>query len=299
MATGDLVVTAMFSRILETISIRVKRGSPPNGIKRFSYVWVSEAQMKRQAKFGGIGDLHFHLVTNQRIDIRWLQATWASYFPWDRDNKNSVHVDPIPAGINSVPAYLSKYLGKGSARRIHSRRFSCSRDLSGLAPIHLNHLPDSLQPISQRIFQTPTGYESCIYYFNTADVLRRYARFMTDEKDFQGTRGGRNFTPSAIQSRRFTREVRQHQEQHAREVGVIRFPGSWVYPTRRNSDRLLMKPVVFTHIDGDLPQIPYRAPQTTSDKTTEKCGNYSPWIVKVLDTLPRVSVSPGSTGSGP
>lgn len=221
--TGDLAVTKIFSKMMEAIAVKVKRSARPNQVSKFSYVWCSEAQMERQAKFGGVGDLHFHLVTNQYIDIQWLQATWSAYFPDCQDHRNSVHLEPIPPGINSVPAYMAKYMGKGSCRRIYSRRYGCSRDLSALVPIRLNHLPDSLQAITQKIYTQANGYESVCYYFNTAEILARYGRFMSDEKDFNVTRGGRNFTPGAIASRKFVREIKENQRRHAAEVGLIDF----------------------------------------------------------------------------
>jgi hypothetical protein len=213
--TGDLAITKIFSKQLEAIARRYARRG-----KRFSYVWISEAQMKRQKKFGGIGDLHFHLVTNQRIEIKWLQAAWSGYFP-GAPSKNSVHIESLPAGINSVPAYLVKYLGKGAARRIFSRRFSCSRDLSRLAPIRITHIPDDLKAITEKIITTPSGYEVCLYFFNTQEILEQYGAYMIDEKDYQGTRSGAKFSKSEIESRRFTREIKQNQRRHAEQNGLL------------------------------------------------------------------------------
>lgn len=213
--TGDLAITQIFSKQLEAIARRYKRRG-----QRFSYVWISEAQMKRQKKFGGIGDLHFHLVTNQRIDIKWLQAAWSGYFQ-ETPSRNSVHVESLPSGINSIPAYLVKYLGKGAARRIFSRRFSCSRDLSRLAPIHVTHIPDDLKAITQKIVTTETGYEVCMYFFNTQEILEQYGAYMIDEKDYQVTRSGAKFSKSAIESRRFNREIKQNQRKYAEQVGLL------------------------------------------------------------------------------
>ncbi len=223
--TGDLQVTATFSKLLESVAVRIKREAPPNGRTKFSYVWVAEAQMARQEKFGGIGDLHFHLVTNAYIDIRWIQALWSSYFP-DPENRNSVHLEPIPTNVRSIPAYLCKYLGKGSNRQIFSRRFGCSRDLSALEPIHIQYLPAAIQPITQKIVTQPNGYESCLYYFNTAETLEIYSRYMIDEKNFKGTRQGQNFTPSAIASRAFKRERVQTAKAYRQKHGIIEFPGT-------------------------------------------------------------------------
>lgn len=218
--TGDLVVTATFSKLLEAVAARIKRSSRPNEEKKFSYVWIAEAQMKRQAKFGGIGDLHFHLVTNQRIDITWLQSTWSAYFSTP-ENRHSVHAEPIPRAINSIPAYLAKYLGKGSPRRIYSRRYSSSQDLSAFRPITLRTLPSDLQPIRTKILPQASGYEVTVSYFNTEAVLKRYGRIMREEHEFQVTRSGQNFTPSAINSRKFKREIVENQRRYAAKVGLI------------------------------------------------------------------------------
>lgn len=225
--TGDLAVTRIFSKMLHAIKARIERSSPPNGVRKFSYVWTSEAQMKRQEKFGGVGDLHFHLVTNSFIPIAWLQSTWASYFPGSEENRNAVHVEKIPLGIKSIPAYLVKYLGKGSPRQIFSRRFGSTRDLSALVPIQVKTLPASLQPITAKMFTRPDGYEVTSYCFDTSEILRLYSPYMVDEKAFQGTRAGRNFTQAAINSRKFKREVVQNQQRYAQEHGLI-WPGSLV-----------------------------------------------------------------------
>lgn len=218
--TGDLFVTATFSKMLEAIAARIRRGARPNETKKFSYAWVAEAQMQRQAKFGGIGDLHFHLVTNQRLDITWVQATWSAYFNTP-DNRHSVHADSIPRQINSIPAYLAKYMGKGSPRRIYSRRYSSSQDLSAFRPITLNALPSDLQPIRQRQIAQATGYEVWVSYFNTEAVLQRYGRVMRQEHEFSAVRQGAKFSPAAIASRKFNREIKERQRRYASEVGLL------------------------------------------------------------------------------
>lgn len=203
---------------LEAIARQCKRRNKG----KFSYVWISEAQMKRQKKYGGIGDIHWHLLTNQRIDIKWLQSCWNGYFP-GTTSKNSVDVQLIPKMVDSIPAYLCKYLGKGSQRRIFSRRFNCSRDLSRMVPIHVSTLPGDLQPITATFVTTPTGHEVAQYYFNTGDVLELYGAYMIDEKDYKVTRGGAKFTAGEIEARRFRREIKENQRRYAEEVGLLPF----------------------------------------------------------------------------
>lgn len=212
--TGDLAVTAKFSMLLENISVNVKRNSG----EKFSYVWVSEAQMKRQKKFGGIGDIHYHLVTDAYVDIRWLQAAWSNH---TGHSKNSVDVQSIPKNVRSIPAYLVKYLGKGSQRFIYSRRFSCSRDLSSMVPVHMRFLPTDLVPISEKIITQPNGYETCLRYYNTSEIIERFGKVMHLEKDFKTKQSDRNFTASAIEGRKFKRDRVQRQQQYEQEQGLI------------------------------------------------------------------------------
>lgn len=187
--TGDLAITAKFSKLLEAISIRQKRSG-----QRFSYVWVSEAQMKRQKKFGGIGDLHFHLVTDAYIEIAWLQNAWGGHVG---ESNNSVDVQSIPKSVQSIPAYLVKYLGKGSQRYIYSRKFNCSRDLSAFVPIHIARLPD-VDLITEKIITQPSGYESCMRYYNTAECLELFGCYMLDQKRFNVTRTSKKLTDRLI-----------------------------------------------------------------------------------------------------
>jgi hypothetical protein len=219
--TGDLAVTSKFSQCLDAIRLHVKRKKKN---QRISYTWVAEIQMKRKAKYGGPGDLHFHLVTDQRLPVKWLRALWHGYFP-DCNNTSGGGVDikVIPTGVDSVPAYLAKYLGKGSDRRLFCRRFARSRDLSSLVPVHLSALPASLEPIRTTIVSQANGYETALYYFNTREILEEYGAAMMDEKKFQVTRGGREFTAAAIASRKFNREIKQNKKRYAETVGLLPF----------------------------------------------------------------------------
>lgn len=199
--TGDLAVTAKFSMLLESVAVRAKRAG-----QKFSYVWISEAQMKRQKKFGGIGDLHFHLVTDLFIDIAWIQNAWSNHVGF---SKTSVDVQLIPKHVKSIPAYLVKYLGKGSQRYIYSRRFSCTRDLSAFVPVQLRAPPPELEPETERIITQKNGYETCLYFYNTSDVLELYGSLMQDEKRFNVKRTDKNFTETAILDRAHTRTLKR------------------------------------------------------------------------------------------
>lgn len=204
--TGDIAVTAKFSKVLENISINVKRTRK----EKFSYVWVSEAQMKRQEKFGGVGDLHFHLLTDQYLPIEQIRGDWNRFLgtaslscvdldvikPWDKSGDM----------VRTLPNYLSKYMGKGSQRRIVSRRFGCSRDLSSFSPITFKRLPNDLTCEKETHFTTPKGFECSMYYFNTTEVLEQYGALMQAQTALNGRSNDPNFTADQIEWRGMKRK---------------------------------------------------------------------------------------------
>jgi hypothetical protein len=212
--TGDLAITRTFSKLLENVSVNIKRNNPETVNRqtgeitkaKFSYVWVSEAQMLRQKKFGGIGDIHFHLVTGSYVPIVWLTNHWSELL--QVESKNCVHVDHIPTSINSIPAYLAKYLGKGAQRSILSRRIGTTQDLSGFAPLKFNVLPVGTIEKEQH-FSTPSGYETSMYYFNTSQVLEIYGDLMQDEKRLKNTSSNKHFSNDQIAWRDVARKRKQ------------------------------------------------------------------------------------------
>lgn len=208
--TGDLEVGKMFSRTLEAWKRKEQRENPG---QRFSYVWVSEAQKKRQEKFGGCGDIHYHLVVNRKFKndfkgsngkfnftsnesfdrFQWIQENWCKQVGVYADN--AVHIDPIPDFANSIPAYMSKYMGKGQDRAIVSRRFQATQDLTRYATVKLNTLPDDITLINEKVITTPDGFDICTRYFNTREVLELYGHHMIDQSTHNTSRGnGRALT---------------------------------------------------------------------------------------------------------
>jgi len=223
--TGDLAIAKAFSRTLEAWKKRTQRESnATTGRKlsassemhnlsevsrtlrssnrttrndlRLSYVWVAEAQMKRLEKYGGVGDLHYHLIVNKKL--KHDNGNWADYdtFQWLQDNWNSqlgtsarncVDVKPIPERVNSIPSYLSKYLGKGHQRRIVSRSFQATQDLTMYAPIHLNAIPEA-SLVRETTFTNEQGFDINSKYFNTRDVLEQYASLMREAGSLRGVR---------------------------------------------------------------------------------------------------------------
>lgn len=210
--TGDIVIASKFSRLMEAYSLRVKRRGG-----RLSYVWVAEAQMERQEKFGGVGDIHYHVIVNQAIknnggrlinkpELEWLQNLWCEHIGVQA--RNCLDVQHIPDGINSVPAYFAKYFGKGSQRAIIGRQFGATRDLTKYKPISLQTLPEC-ELIKSYEYTTPSGYESIVRYYNTQEILETYADLMADESKFNSSRTDKNFTPDKIQERYIDRILRQ------------------------------------------------------------------------------------------
>jgi hypothetical protein len=219
--TGDLAVTRTFSKLLENVAVNIKRKYPETVDtetgevipgKKFSYVWIAEAQMQRQKKFGGAGDIHYHLVTNSYVPIVWLTDYWSTLL--QVNSKNCVHVESIPSTVSSIPSYLAKYLGKtthkgeNTQRKIVSRRIGASQDLTAYAPIKFNYLPEG-NIIREHHFATPTGYETSMYYFNTAGTLARYGQLMKDEKKLKNTSSNKHFSNDEIAWREVARKKRQ------------------------------------------------------------------------------------------
>jgi len=202
--TGDIVIGQCFSKTLEAWKVKEKRKG-----KALSYVWVAEAQMKRQEKFGGIGDIHYHLIVNRKLKnenntfsdrqtFNWLQENWCKQIKAEANN--CVHVDPVPDYANSIPAYLSKYLGKGNQRPILSRKFQATQDLTHFKPIKLHSFPEGLTMHSESVYTTPEGFDIVTRYFNTREVLEMYAHLMHDEFNFTGNQGnGKSLTRHAQQ----------------------------------------------------------------------------------------------------
>jgi hypothetical protein len=195
--TGDLAVTEKFSKLLENTAINIKRHRKG---EKFSYVWVSEAQTKRQEKFGGVGDLHFHLLTTNYVPIELIRAHWNDLL--GTNSKSCVDLDIIPKDVRTLPNYLAKYMGKGSQRRILSRRFSCTRDLSSFAPIKFRYLPPGMQPEKEVHFTTPSGYEVNTYYYNTYQTLDMWVDYMYEQKQTEhDDTNDPNFSESDISMR--------------------------------------------------------------------------------------------------
>lgn len=210
--TGDIAIGKAFSKTLEAWKQREKR----KGSGLFSYVWVAEAQQKRSEKFGGPGDLHFHLIVNRKfkndykgangkfnfVDTEkretfdWIQLNWCKQIK--AYSNNCVHVDPLPDFANSIPAYMSKYFGKGQCRPLVGRKFQATQDLSKFKPIQLTQFPEGITLIREKQYITPEGFEINTSYFNTREVLELYGGHMSDTLNQRPKQGnGKSLTDHA------------------------------------------------------------------------------------------------------
>ena len=178
--------------------------------------------MTRQKNYGGIGDIHFHLICNRefknsygqlndRQTLVWLQSLWCSHV--GANANNCLHIDPIPSQILSIPSYLVKYFNKGSQRPILSRQYSCSQELSAFKPITLNNLPN-LDLISKHDYVTPSGFESTLYYFNTNETLDLYGVDMLDQGYQNNSPIDKRFTEEECLKRAIMKKQRELYPNH-------------------------------------------------------------------------------------
>lgn len=209
--TGDLAIAAKFSKVLEAWSLRSKRAGEP-----LSYTWVSERQEERRDKYGGVGELHYHILVNQKIKsdqnyvvrrdiLDYLQYLWCDHLNVPLAS-NCVDVRPLPEWVRSVPPYMAKYLGKGARLPIRSRRFGASRDLTRLKPIHLATLPEHCTLEATSNYTTADGFDITAYYFNTRDVLDVYSYAMYHERLMVADHSNKGFTPEAVLRRAIDRQ---------------------------------------------------------------------------------------------
>lgn len=223
--TGDIAIGKKFSKVLEAFKVRQKRAG-----HSLSYLWVAEAQTKRGAKYGGPGDIHYHLICNVKIKdtrqrvvdvelLQWLQALWCKHV--GTTSNNCLHVDYIPPDVRGIPGYLTKYMNKGASRVILSRRFFATHDLSRFKPVSLYEMPEDIDLCGVKEYTAPDGYTVTGYYFNTRQVLEIYGDAMADQLP-TGEKVDARFSPEAIVSRAYKR---QQKELHDARTPAIIAPG--------------------------------------------------------------------------
>jgi hypothetical protein len=192
--TGDKFITANLSRLLESLTLKIQRD---RGIK-ISYVWSAERQHERKIKFGGVGDLHFHIFTNLTIKkgffdkaagkyyntfldgdlLAWLQKNWCELLNVPTAN-NCIDVRPISGNMESVVSYIAKYLSKEKSEiPIISKKWSSSKDLVKLRPVKSNALPDcKLYRIHENEFidrKTGEVIKIPCYYFDSYEIKEKF-----------------------------------------------------------------------------------------------------------------------------
>lgn len=192
--TGDKVVTECLSKFLEALSIKLKRERNFD----LSYIWVAERQNERRSKFGGVGDIHFHIVTNLVVKrsqyipeakkervlfmdkklIDWIARDWCKTLGVKFDSTNCIDVRFIHKNMGSVCNYVAKYLSKRDPLSIPilSRKFASSKDLVKIRPIHSDELPDvSLYRIHETKYQyNGKEHTNTVFYFDSWDIKKFY-----------------------------------------------------------------------------------------------------------------------------
>lgn len=103
-----------FKRFIHTIKVACdRRAAVANDESRkIAYVWVAELQEN--------GNLHFHVLLNQRLPIAWLTKIWDQA-------PNSIDVRRIQ-NQNHAGCYLRKYMSKDKAT-ITGNRYGISQNL--------------------------------------------------------------------------------------------------------------------------------------------------------------------------
>jgi len=192
--TGDKITTANLSRFLESLTLKIYR---ERNIK-ISYVWSAERQHDRRAKFGGVGDLHFHIFTNLTIKkgyydkpaakyyttyldrelLSWMQKSWCELIRVPMTN-NCIDIRPISGNMESVVSYIAKYLSKEKSDiPILSKKWSSSKDLKRLRPVKSTVLPEcKLYRIHNNEFtdlKTGEVITMPCYYFDSYEIKNQF-----------------------------------------------------------------------------------------------------------------------------
>lgn len=102
--SGALVNVVEDKRAKRDLSTWLRRVKRVYG--EFRYVWVAEVQPKRLLERGERA-IHFHLVTNTRLPLYWLNESWTQVVGRGPAYPNQQRVK------RSAGAYLAKYLTKG------------------------------------------------------------------------------------------------------------------------------------------------------------------------------------------
>lgn len=103
-----------FKKFIHAIKVSCDRKAKVSGddSKRIAYVWVAELQDN--------GNIHFHVMLNHRLPIRWLTRLW-------NQSSNSIDVRPVN-NKNHASCYIRKYITKGEAV-ISGNRYGISQNL--------------------------------------------------------------------------------------------------------------------------------------------------------------------------
>lgn len=103
-----------FKKFLHSISVSYIRKSEASGriADLLAYVWVAEIQKN--------GNIHFHVLLNQRPPIKWLTSLWSQA-------SNSIDVRSIN-NLNHASCYIRKYMEKEKSS-VQGNRYAITRGL--------------------------------------------------------------------------------------------------------------------------------------------------------------------------
>lgn len=103
-----------FKKFLHSIKVSYDRKSAASGrlSDLLAYVWVAEVQKN--------GNIHFHVLLNQRPPIKWLTSLWAQA-------SNSIDVRSIN-NLNHASCYIRKYMEKERSA-VHGNRYGITHGL--------------------------------------------------------------------------------------------------------------------------------------------------------------------------
>ena len=112
-----------FKRLLNTLKKVLDRRAENRGEKTLSYIWVAEVQQN--------GNIHFHMLVDRFIPIKWLVKIW-------NQASNSVNLKKLSDQGHAIN-YMLKYMKKGHCP-IEGKRYGMTKDLmDAIKPIKIRY----------------------------------------------------------------------------------------------------------------------------------------------------------------
>lgn len=112
-----------FKRLLNSFKKVLDRRAEIKGEQPLSYIWVAEVQQN--------GNIHFHMLVDRFIPIKWLVKIW-------NQAPNSVNLKKLSNQSHAVN-YMLKYMKKGHCP-IEGKRYGMTKDLlDAIKPIKIRY----------------------------------------------------------------------------------------------------------------------------------------------------------------